>query len=121
MMPTAEASQTLMYGYMFIMFLVSLYLVYKSEADYKFELLVVAFYLASGDYSLLLKIKLPGFDIQPDRFLFLTFLFLLVRRVLFPVEKKEDDLTTGTPWFLVMLYLFVLSIGVSCFSHIDDL
>lgn len=118
----AQGDTTMIYGYLFIMFLVSLYLVFKSEAEYKFELLVTSFFLAGGDYTLLLKLKLPGFDIQPDRALLLTFLFLLVRRILFPVEKKPDELpSTGTPWFLVMLYLFTLSVGVSLLTHVEIL
>ncbi len=116
--------QTLLYVYMLVIFLVALRLVYKSKSEYKFELLAIAFFLGSGGYSDLLKFKLPGisfFEIQPDRFLLLTFLFLLGRRLLFPPERKEGERPQGLPWFKLMFNLFVIAVACSLIWHAPTL
>ena len=70
--------------YMFIYFAVALgwicYWVFKGDVKYKFELIILCFFLMTNDINEFLTFKIPGigfFEIQPERALFLTFSFLL--------------------------------------------
>jgi hypothetical protein len=112
------------YIFLFFMFLVALRLVKECDTKYKFELLLVIFYLLTGSLSRILTFGIPGisfFDIRPDRALLLTFGFLLLRRLWITPEKSKDELPMKLPLFKLMLNLMVIAIGVSLIWHINQL
>ena len=98
------------YVYFVIVLLLAAHWVYKSELKYKFETLVLSFYLMTGNLNDLLTFAIPGisfFEIQPDRFLLLVFSFFLVRRIFFSDEPLEFKNIWTMPWFMVMLIFYV--------------
>ena len=112
------------YGYFAIVLLLGFLWVYRSELTYKFEALVLAFYLMTGNLNDLLTFSIPGvsfFEIQPDRFLLLMFSFLLVRRAFFSNEMVIPKNAWTMPWFMVMLILYSLFKVIALFSHADTI
>lgn len=112
------------YAYFVIVLLLGAYWVYKSEVKYKFEILVLSFYLMTGNLNDLLTFAIPGisfFEIQPDRFLFLIFSFFLVRRFFFSNEPLGFKHFWTMPWFMVMLIFYVLFKIISLGSHADTI
>ncbi len=115
-------STTPFYIYMVIMLFVAYVMTKSSKTKYKFELFIIIYYILTGDYNELLTFSLPGIsfmEIQPERFLFFTFLFLFARRIWFGDTKSET--TWQLPWFKLLLILFVLSVVVSLFTHVERL
>ena len=113
-----------LYIYFGLAAIIALYLVFKSKSEYKFELYFLAFYLLTGNINLMLTFRIPGisfFEIQPERFLLLIFLFLLTRRLVLVGLKKSTDATWSMPWFMIVLYLFVICVVVAQFTHLDEL
>lgn len=89
----------------------SLYLVIKSESRFKIEIFFLTFFLLTGNINSLLTIKIPGFslfEIQPDRFLFFLFLFLLLRITLLSKTNYNLYLNSNVPWFMVALIGFLI-------------
>jgi len=112
------------YGYFVIALVLGLLWVRRSELRYKFEAFVLAFYLMTGNLNDLLTFAIPGvsfFEIQPDRFLFFMFSFLLVRRAFFSDEMVTPKNSWRMPWFMVMLILYSLFKIISLFSHLDTI
>ena len=108
------------YVYFLITMLLSAYWVNNSEVKYKFETLILAFYLMTGNLNDLLTFAIPGvsfFEIQPDRFLFFMFLFFLVRRFYFSDEPVEVRDSWRMPWFMIMLICYALFKIISLGSH----
>ena len=113
--------------YMYIYFVVALawvcYWVLNSSIKYKFELIVLCFFLMTNDINEFLTFKIPGigfFEIQPERALFLTFSFLLFREWSFFKDRIKTPMPT-TPWFLVLVILFVAFKTISQMYHADQL
>lgn len=99
-------------------------MVWKSETAYKFELLVVAYFLFSGNYSDLLTFKIPGlsfFAIQPIRFVFLTCVFLWVRKFLSGGFRRVPGEPTRLPLFVMVVILFALSGIISQATHFSKI
>ncbi|MBI5916149.1 MAG: hypothetical protein HY842_12305, partial [Bacteroidetes bacterium] len=114
----------LYYGYFVVAALLALWLVLRSNAKYKFEILLVSFYLMTGNINDYLTIKLPGFsffELQPDRILLFVFAFLLFRRLAFSKEKPAAGNTWGMPWFQVFACLYVVFVILSQASHVYEL
>lgn len=113
-----------MFLYFALAFGVALYWVYTSQAKYKFELLVLCFFLMTNDINEFLTFKIPGmgfFEIQPARAVFLVFSFLLIRNLSFFKERKAKYNITTMPWFVLMLFLLVLFQTISQIYHVDQL
>lgn len=114
----------LYYGYFVVAALLALWLVLRSGAKYKFEILLVSFYLMTGNINDYLTIKIPGFsffELQPDRILLLVFSFLLFRRLAFFRGKPAAGNAWGMPWFQVFACLYVAFVILSQASHVYEL
>jgi hypothetical protein len=112
------------YLYFLIALLLGAYWVKNSGVKYKFEILILSFYLMTGNLNDLLTFAIPGvsfFEIQPDRFLFFMFLFFLVRRFYFSNEPFEVKVSWRIPWFMVMLMCYILFKIISLGSHPDTI
>lgn len=99
-------------------------MVWKSDTAYKFELLVVAYFLFGGNYSDLLTFKIPGlsfFAIQPIRFVFLTCVFLWVRKFLSSGLRRVPGEPVRQPLFVIILILFALSGIISQATHFSKI
>ncbi len=112
--------------YMFIYFAVALgvaaYWIFTSQVKFKFELLILCFFLMTNDINEFLTFKIPGlgfFEIKPERALFLTFSFLLFRNWSFFKERSKGNITT-MPWFILMVILFVIMKTASQFYHYEQ-
>ena len=113
--------------YMYIYFVVALgcicYWVFKGDVKYKFEMIVLCFFLMTNDINEFLTFKIPGigfFEIQPERALFLTFSFLLFREWSFFKDRNNSPMPK-TPWFLVLVILFVVFKTIAQIYHADQL
>lgn len=110
------------YLYYAISFLISFYLIYKSNSENKIELFFLSFYLLTGNINRFLTIKIPGFsffEIQPIRFLFLMCSFFLVRKILFSRTKISFAPNGKIPWFEVMLYAYFVLYAISQIANIS--
>ncbi|MCB0584227.1 MAG: O-antigen ligase family protein [Phaeodactylibacter sp.] len=114
-------------SYFVVALFIALYLVYKSQVENKFELLVISYFLLTGEANDRLTFSLPGisfFEIQPERFLFLVFGFFVLRSFIFPGSVKQTKIRTS-PWvqplFVVALALAVFSVVTALFIHVGDL
>jgi len=110
--------------FVYMYFIIALFLsarwVGNSGVKYKFETLILAFYLMTGNLNDLLTFAIPGvsfFEIQPDRFIFFMFLFFLVRRFYFSNEPFEVKVSWRIPWFVIMLICYLLFKMISLGSH----
>lgn len=108
-------------------FFIALYFVYKSQVEHKFELLVISYFLLTGEYNDLLTFSIPGlsfFEIQPERFLLLAFGFFTIRSMASPGLVKQTKIRRS-PWvqplFVVALFLAIGSVIISLFIHVDQL
>lgn len=96
----------------------------RSRTAYRFELMVVAYFLFTGDYSDLLTFKIPGlsfFAIQPERFVFFTCLFLWIRKFLSGSFRRTPGESPQLPLFLIVLVLFSLSGILSQATHFSKI
>ncbi|MGB5419011.1 O-antigen ligase family protein [Algibacter sp.] len=110
------------YVFFILAALASLYLVIKSKSRYKFEIFFLTFYLLTGNTNSLLTLKIPGFslfEIQPERFLFFVFSYLILRKSLFAKTKFSIYINGKTPWFMVALFGFIISLIVSQIVNIS--
>ena len=108
------------YIYFLFALLLSASWVYKSDVKHKFEILVLCFYLMTGNLNDLLTFAIPGvsfFEIQPDRFLFFMFSFFLIRRFYFSNEPFEFKNFWKIPWFMIILTFYGLFKIISLGSH----
>ncbi len=110
-----------MYIYFAVAFGVLLYWIYNSPAQYKFELFILCFFLMTNDINEFLSFKLPGIEMKPERIVFLTFSFFLVRHWSFFKKQKQGNNISTMPWFLLMVFLFVLFKTMSQIYHADQL
>lgn len=111
-----------MYVYFAVALGMALYWIYNSKVQYKFELLILCFFLMTNDINEFLTFKIPGigfFEIQPERALFLTFSFLLFRKWQFFKDRKAANITS-MPWFIVMVILFVIFKTISQIWHAEQ-
>lgn len=113
-------------AYFVVALLIALYFMYKSQAENKFELLVISFFLLTGEYATMLTFSIPGlsfFEIQPERFLLLTFGFFIFRSLAFPGSVKQTKIRTS-PWiqplFLVALILAVATVVGALFVNVHS-
>ena len=113
-------------AYFVVALLIALYFMYKSQAENKFELLVISFFLLTGEYATMLTFSIPGlsfFEIQPERFLLLTFGFFIFRSLAFPGSVKQTKIRTS-PWiqplFLVALVLAVATVVGALFVNVHS-
>lgn len=91
--------------------IIALYLILKSNSGNKFELFFISFYLLTGNLNSVLTIEIPGlslFEIQPIRFIFLLFCFLIIRKTLLSKRKFKASPERGIPWFMVALFAFII-------------
>ncbi|MFK7772869.1 MAG: O-antigen ligase family protein [Saprospiraceae bacterium] len=112
------------YIYFLFVLLLSAHWVYKGEVKHKFEILVLCFYLMTGNLNDLLTFAIPGisfFEIQPDRFLFFMFSFFLIRQFYFSKESFEFKNFWNIPWFIVILTFYALFKIISLSSHSDTI
>src|SRR5690606_29516105 len=121
----ADGSVGTIYIYLYFVLAacVAAYWIYNSQVKFKFELLVLCFYLMTNDINDFLTFKIPGlgfFEIQPARGLFLVFSFLLIRNLSFFKERKEKYNITTMPWFVVMVVLFIVFKTLSEIYHYDQ-
>ena len=115
-------------AYFVVAFFIAAYFVYKSQVEKnKFELLVVSYFLLTGEYNDLLTFSIPGisfFEIQPERFLLLVFSFFIFRSVAFPGSVSQAKIRSS-PWvqplFLVALVLAASTVVVALFMHVSNL
>ena len=114
-------------AYFVAAFFIAVYFVRQSQVENKFELLVISYFLLTGEYNDLLTFSIPGisfFEIQPERFLLLVFGFFLFRNFAFPGSIKQTKIRSS-PWvqplFIVALVLAIGSVIVSLFVHVNDL
>ncbi len=117
------ADLRIVYAFLLVSVGIAAYMVRKHIHQYRLEVFVLAFYLLTGNANELLTFSVPGvsaFQIQPDRFLFLFFSFFLVRKLLFSRENSLLKAGLTTPWFMAMLYLYVLMIFISQLSYVGD-
>ena len=124
---TFQADGSVGQMYMYIYFVIALgvisYWVFNSQVKFKLELIVLCFFLMTCDINEILTFKIPGlgfFEIQPDRFLFLVFSFLLIRNLDFFKDRNDGNITT-MPWFIFMVILFVLFKTISTIYHFEQL
>lgn len=102
--------------------IIAVYLVMKHRTPYRLELVVIAFFLLTGEYNFLLKFKIPGisfFEIQPGRFIFLLFLFFWGQKLLTSGLKRDPRKERSIPAFKSALYLCVGSIVLSQLMHLE--
>ena len=119
-----EINYNLVYAWFGIAVCISLWLVSRCQSNYKPELFFLSFYFLTGNANELLTLSIPGlsfFEIQPDRFLFLLFSFLLARRLLFSRGELPLKFTGRMPGFKIALYLYVAWIIISQIYHTNDL
>ena len=112
-----------MYIYWAVAIGVAIYWIFNSPVKYKFELLVLCFFLMTNDINKFLTFKIPGlgfFEIQPERALLVVFSFLLIRKLSFFKDRKINNITT-MPWFILMLILFVLFKTSSQIYHVEQI
>ena len=112
------------YIYFAFAFGLAFYIVYTSKAKNKVELFFLCFFLLTGQYNEMLTISIPGFklfEIQPVRFLYLMFLFYLVRKVLFTSFKPKMTIDGKVPWYEIMLYAYIVLLIVSQFANVGEL
>lgn len=110
--------------YFFFAAITAFYLVRKSESKYKIELFFISFYLLTGNINEILTLKIPGFsffEIQPVRFIYLMLLFFIIRKTLLSKEKQFSDPNKKTPWFMVMLYGYVILLTLSVMINMDHM
>lgn len=114
-------------AYFVVALFIALYFTYKSQVEHKFELLVISFFLLTGEYANMLTFSIPGlsfFEIQPERFLLLTFGFFIVRSMAYPDTVKQTKIRTS-PWvqplFLVTLVIAIVTVVVVLFVHVNAL
>lgn len=103
---------------------VALYLVIKSKSRYKIEFFFLVFFLLTGNINNLLTIKIPGFslfEIQPDRFMFFIFLFLILRKTLLSKTKISLNINGNIPSFIVALIGFALMLIISQSVNITEI
>lgn len=110
----------LIYGYLTLAFIISSYLVMKSKTVHKFELFVIIFFLMSGSYNELLKLRIPGFDLHLERILYFTCIFFLVRRF-FSSGSRMRNTSGKQPVFLLLFYFLVGSVIISQLTHINEI
>lgn len=99
---------TMAYGYFAICFLLILYMIIKSDINYKYEVGILAYFIITGGINAMLTIKIPGFslfEIQPKRFILLSYLFLLLWQLL-RSSRKGLQINWTVPWFLIFMFLF---------------
>lgn len=104
--------------------ILSLYLVIKSRSRYKIEIYFLIFFLLTGNYNNLLTIRIPGFslfEIQPERFLFFVFLFLIVRKTFLSKNTISLNLKGNNPSFMMALIGFALMLIISQSVNITDI
>ena len=97
---------------------IAFFLTLKSSTKYKIELFFLSFYLLSGNLSIILTIKIPGFsffELQPLRLLYLMLLFFILRKTLFSRRKLGNVDTGKMAWFEVALFGYVLFLTLSIF------
>jgi hypothetical protein len=112
------------YSYFALAAVTALYLVIKSDSKHKLELFFLSFYLLTGNINDILTIKIPGFsffEIQPIRFIYLLLLFFIIRKTLLSKEKQSLSLNKTTPWFIVLLYAYVLLLFISVIANITHM
>lgn len=104
------------YAYFIFAAILAFFLVFRSDAKYKFELFFLSFFLLTGNLNRLLTVKIPGFslvEIQPLRFVYLLLFFFILRKTVLSREKLEFASDKKIPWFQVALYAYVLWVTVS--------
>jgi hypothetical protein len=109
-----------MYMYFAIALGVALYWIFTSQVKFKIELLILCFFLMTNNINEFLTFKIPGFEVKPERALFLVFSFLLARNWSFFKDRKTGNITT-MPWFIVMVILFVIFKTASQIYHFEQL
>lgn len=108
------------YIYFLFALLIAGYLVYKSKSSYKFEIFCLSFYFLSGNINNLLTLQIPGltfFEIQPKRFIYLLFAFLIIRKTLFSKNKLTAIRNIKIPAFVYSLFGFVFLLFVSILAN----
>ncbi|MCF8245310.1 MAG: hypothetical protein K9J37_13060 [Saprospiraceae bacterium] len=114
----------LFYGYFVVAAMLAGWLVLRSNIRYKFEILLVSFYLMTGSINYYLTIKIPGvsfFELQPDRILFFVFTFLFLRRFAFSREQSTTESNWRIPWFLVFACLHSAFVIMSLVFHVKEI
>ncbi len=112
------------YIYFALAAVTALYLVIKSDSKHKVELFFLSFFLLTGNINNILTLKIPGFsffEIQPIRFLYLLLLFFIVRKTFLSKEKQHLSLNRKTPWFLILLYAYVVLLALSVIVNISHM
>lgn len=114
-------------AYFVVALFIALYFTFKSQVEHKFELLVISFFLLTGEYASMLNFSIPGlsfFEIQPERFLLLTFGFFILRSMAFPGSVKQTKIRTS-PWvqplFLVALVVAIVAVVMALFVHVNSI
>lgn len=115
------ADYVLLYAYFGAAALFCLYLVFKAKVAYKAEIFVLAFYLMTGNLNRLLTVNLGFFEITPERFLFLTLAFLVIRQIFFTNHRRPFDTEGKLPWFMIMLIGYLLLFSCSQFANVSTL
>lgn len=102
------------YIYFVIAILIAGYLTYKSASKHKIPLFFMSFYLLTGNLHYLLIIKIPGFDIQPLRLVYLLLAYELVKKTFFSKNFQSISSKNTTPLYQIALvgYLIFMAISV---------
>jgi hypothetical protein len=116
-----EADLPLWYAYFAIALGITIFLIYKSKPKHPFEIGALLFYLMTGNASRILTVDLGVIDIQPPRALFLIMSFFLYRQLFWVKEKVFPQSFWRMPWFMVILYCYVIFLIVSQMTHMDQI
>jgi hypothetical protein len=119
----AKVNLEYFYAYFLLAAVIAFFLVYKSKSKYKIELFFMSFYLLTGNINEILTIKIPGFglfEIQPERFIFLSLLFLVFRKTFLSRNQSHLHFNKKIPWFGVALLGYIIMLVLSVIINISD-
>lgn len=113
----AEVTIEYFFIYFVIAAIIAGYLTFKSNSKYKIELFFMSFYLLTGNVHNLLIIKIPGFDLQPLRIVYLLLGLLLVRKMFFDKSHQRVSSPKTVPWYELALIGYLIFVGISVVLH----
>lgn len=116
------------YKSMFILYILlsgvyTFWLTMKSKTEGRLVTFLLAWFLMMGSYTMIVRLKLPGisfFEIQPDRFIFLLFSFILISTFLYAKRRsinKDVYRPIQSPFEKVLEY-YIIFVIISKITHI---